>query len=77
MTIEEIVKSEFSNLFLNNNHKSIYGKYHIRFELGGELKNGTKKRVKQVVERAVEIFNQTINSEEVLIVIEEYQTDFF
>ena len=77
MTIKEIVKSNFSNLFLDNNYKSIYGKYHIRFELGGELKNGTKKRVKQVVERAIEIFNQTIKSEEVLIIIEEYQTDFF
>ena len=77
MTLQELVKSNFSNLFFDNNHKSIYGKYHIRFELGGELKNGTKKRVKQVVERAIEIFNQTIDSEEVLIVIEEYKTEFF
>ena len=76
MTIQEIIKSNYSNL-LASNHQSIYGEYNIRFDLGGELKNGTRKRVKQVVDRAIEIFKQTIESEEILIVIEEYNSSFF
>lgn len=42
---------------------SIGGKVYIRFELGDDLKNGTKKRVKQTVDRATTIFNQEFKSE--------------
>ena len=68
MTINEIVKTKYPE---------IYGKYHIRFELGGELKNGTKKRIKQTVSRALEIFNQTFVSNDLHIIIEEYSNEFF
>lgn len=42
---------------------SIGGNVYIRFELGDDLKNGTKKRVKQVVDRTTTIFNQEFKSE--------------
>ena len=53
------------------------GKYNLRFELGGELENGTKERVEQAIQRATEIYRQAIGIEELLIVIENYQESHF
>lgn len=38
---------------------SLLGPVHIRFELGGELKNGTRKRVNKAVDRATTLFHET------------------
>lgn len=42
---------------------SIGGEVYIRFELGDDLKNGTKKRVKQTQERALTILNKAFKNE--------------
>jgi len=77
MRIQEIVRQTLQEISPNKDIKSIYGEYSIRFELGGNLRNGTKKRVKQVVERATEIFRQTIENDDIVLVIEEYPNQFY
>ncbi len=54
----------------------IGGEYAMRFELGGQLKNGTRERVKLAVFRAVEIYKQSLGLDEVLLVCEVYQSGF-
>ena len=51
------------------------GQIHIRFELGGENKNGTIKRVNQATDRAFTIFNETFkeSAHEIFVLIYEYQ----
>lgn len=58
---------------------SIEGNVHIRFELGGDLKNGSKKRVKQTIDRAYEIFNSTFNNtnSNLWILFYEYPEELF
>lgn len=58
---------------------TLFGQVHIRFELGGELQNGTKKRVTQATERALTIFNETFNdpAHEIFILIYEYVEGIF
>ena len=43
--------------------------YSLRFELGDELPNGTKKRVRQAKRRALEIFKEYFHTEEKIIAI--------
>jgi len=43
----------------------------------GHLKNGTQERVDKVLNRASEIYNQTIGDDDILIVVEEYPEDFY
>jgi hypothetical protein len=43
---------------------SIGAQFHVRFELGGELANGTKERVEQATRRAVALFEETFANEE-------------
>ena len=44
-------------------------KYHLRFELGGPLENGTIERVNQATKRATELFENHINEKSELYVI--------
>ena len=61
-----------------SNLNSINGKYNIRFELGGEtLQNGTIERLNQVVNRANEIFKQSLGYKDIIIAIEEYENEFY
>ncbi|WP_271785313.1 DUF3885 domain-containing protein [Aquimarina algiphila] len=60
------------------NLNSINGKFNLRFELGGEiLENGTIERVNQAVTRATEIYKQAIGNGELIVAIEEYETEYF
>jgi hypothetical protein len=77
MRIQEIVKQTLQEISPDKDIKSIYGEYNIRFELGGSLRNGTKKRIKKVVERATEIFRQTIGKDDIVLVIEEDSNQFY
>lgn len=58
---------------LNYTH-SIGAQFHIRFELGGELANGTKERVEQATRRAVTLFEETFanREEEIWILVYDY-----
>lgn len=57
-----------------NHSYSIGGKFHIRFELGGGLSNGTKARVEHATQRAVMLFEETFQNreEEIWILIYDY-----
>jgi hypothetical protein len=50
------------------------GQVHIRFELGGDMDNGTMERVRQATDRALAIFNDTFPdcSAEIFVLIYEY-----
>jgi hypothetical protein len=48
---------------------SIGAQFHVRFELGGELTNGTKERVEQATRRAVALFEETFANEEAIWVL--------
>ena len=73
-TIKRYLTSNYPELNLN----SIHGKFNLRFELGGEiLENGTIERVNQAVSRATEIYKQAIGNDELIIAIEEYETDAY
>ena len=69
--------------YLISNHpklnlNSINGKFNLRFELGGEiLENGTIERVNQAVSRATEIYKQTIGNGELIVVIQESESEYF
>lgn len=75
------MKKSISNYLKTNFPESgietFYGSYWIRFELGGQLENGSIERVNQVVERALEIYKQTLGKESVVMFIEEYSNDLF
>jgi hypothetical protein len=71
------IKEYLTNNFAELNLSSLRGKYNIRFELGGKIENGTTERINQVVNRASEIYNQAIGNNEIIISIEEYETDFY
>ena len=60
---------------LNNlNHPySIGAQFHVRFELGGELANGTKERVEQATWRAVALFEETFTNKEEAIWVLSYR----
>ena len=71
------IKEYLNKTFPELKADSIHGEYYIRFELGGNLRNGTKKRVTQVVKRAIEIYKQTIGEGKTLLLIEEYENEFY
>lgn len=48
---------------------------HVRFVLGGDLKNGTKQRVQQGLERALEIFRSVFSTVENEIYVLIYEWD--
>ena len=77
MKIRKIVKKVLKDKFPDYHINSIYGDFSIRFELGGDLKNGTKERVDKVLSRASEIYNQTIGDDDIFMVVEEYPEDFY
>jgi hypothetical protein len=54
---------------------TMFGQVHIRFELGGQFKNGTSERVCQATERAMKIFIDTFqdHATEIFVLIYEYQ----
>jgi hypothetical protein len=75
--MKETIKEFINNSYPESGIDSISGKFYMRFELGGNLINGTRKRVEHAVRRATEIYNQTIGEGQVLIVIEEYENELF
>jgi len=55
--LQQYVRETFGNEDLNVEY-SLAGQVYVRFELGGDLPSGAKKRVKQAVQRAVTIFQE-------------------
>ncbi|MBC7554799.1 MAG: hypothetical protein H7257_12565 [Taibaiella sp.] len=62
----------YSGAQIDTEH-TIGGPVHIRFELGGNLRNGTKKRVNQAVERALAIINELFSpADEIMVLSYDY-----
>ncbi|TDB64658.1 DUF3885 domain-containing protein [Arundinibacter roseus] len=49
------------------------GKYELRFELGGTVRNGSKKRIKQATDRACELFREHFSDTEASIWVLAYE----
>jgi hypothetical protein len=66
--------STYPNSKIDTEH-TIGGQVHIRFELGGELSNGTPERISQATERALAIFTDTFldTATDIFVLIYEYQ----
>jgi len=56
---------------------TVFGQVHIRFELGGDNNNGTKKRVKQATMRALTLFNETFQDKDNMLWILIYESSGF
>ena len=50
-------------------HPIDFGEIHLRFELGGELSNGTDERIAQATDRAVDLFLACNSADDDLILI--------
>lgn len=75
--MNKTIKEHFIKYFPNTGIETGYGgSFWIRFELGGKLKNGSLRRVNQVVERALKIFDMTIGDDSIVMLIEEYPNEF-
>lgn len=80
--IKEKLQSYLTNVYpdayIETEH-TIRGNVYIRFELGGELRNGTKKRVNQAVERAFAIFEEAFPDleEEIFVLVYDYFGSMF
>lgn len=60
----------------NTGITSIHGMHYMRFELGGEGNNDRLKRIEQATTRGCEIYRKLIGDDEVIIAIEEWESDF-
>ncbi len=58
------LKKHFDQCNLSHEEFNIFSKYHLRFELGDDLKNGSKERVDQSTYRAKAIFEEFFNDED-------------
>ena len=77
MTIEQCVLQEVNRLNANYNVVSIYGKYSMRFELGGEDVSDSSLRIHQATYRGTELFKQAIGSTKCIVAIKEWSSDWF
>jgi hypothetical protein len=76
-SIKNVIKEYLKRNFAESGIESVYGNYWIRFELGGSIKNGSVKRINQVVSRALEIYNQTVGNDELVMIIQEFPNELF
>lgn len=67
---------ELTRLIPNTGITSIHGLYYMRFELGGEGNYDRLKRIEQATRRGCEIYRKLIGDDEVVIAIEEWESDF-
>jgi len=74
--MKKTIKEELNILLPNSGIETIHGEYYMRFELGGEG-NSNKEKIEQATKRGTEIFNQVIKEDEIIIVIEEWESEFF
>jgi Domain of unknown function (DUF3885) len=73
--IHEYILNNFAESDLSPAKSYIFSKYHLRFELGDNLKNGSKKRVKQSVLRATTLFEAFFEpNDEIWILINSWKS---
>lgn len=74
--MKETIRKELNRLVPDTGIESIYGKFWMRFELGGEGNKDSSKRIEQATERGLEIYKQLIGTNEVILVIEEWENSW-
>jgi len=77
ITMKETIRKELNRLVPDTGIESIYGEFWMRFELGGEGNKDSFKRIDQATERGLEIYKQLIGTNEVILVIEEWENSWF
>jgi len=74
VNIKKYILEYFEKSDLSPVGSYISSKYHLRFELGGGLENGTRERVNQSVCRAVQVFEEFFKpSDDVDILIKSFE----
>lgn len=73
--IKNFIKEFFSDSNLDEFYPIYPNKIHLRFELGGNYKNGSKKRINQAFDRVSFLFNEIFPdlNEEIWVLINEYR----
>ena len=74
--MKETIRKELNRLVPDTGIESIYGEFWMRFELGGEGNKDSFKRIDQATERGLEIYKQLIGTNEVILVIEEWENSW-
>ena len=74
--MKETIRNELNRLLPNTGIESIFGKFWMRFELGGEGNKDSSKRIEQATERGHEIYEHLIGTNEVILVIEEWENSW-
>lgn len=74
--MKKTIKQQLANLMPQQDVETIHGKFYMRFELGGEGNKDRLKRIEQATNRGIEIYKHLIGEEEVIIVIEEWESDW-
>ena len=55
----------------------MYGKYSMRFELGGEGEVNSSKRISQATHRGADLLNLVVGDGNTIIIIKEWESDWF
>jgi hypothetical protein len=71
------IKDFLNTYYPNSETHSIFGKYNLRFELGGKHKNGTLERTNQATIRALDIFERSIGFRKTVVVIQHFENEFY
>lgn len=74
--MNKTIRKELNRLLPNRGIESIYGKFSMRFELGGEGNDDNTKRIEQATIRGCEIYNQLIGKNEIILVVEEWENSW-
>ena len=75
--MKKILQKELNRLLPNSGIETIYGKFYMRFELGGEGNSDRLKRIEQATFRGFQIFEELIGNDELILAIEEWEQEMF
>ncbi|MEM6769408.1 MAG: DUF3885 domain-containing protein [Bacteroidota bacterium] len=75
--MKNTLRKEMKRLMPDSGLESIHGKFYMRFELGGEGNSAPLDRITQATLRGTKIFNEVIGPGEVIVVIQEWKSNFF
>lgn len=74
--MKETIRKELKHLLPGSGIDSIFGSFHMKFELGGEGNKDCAKRIKQATHRGLEIYKELIGENEVILLIEEWENSW-
>ena len=74
--MKETIRKELKRLLPETGIESIYGRFSMRFELGGEGNEDNSQRIEQASERALKIYKQLIGETEIILIVEEWDNSW-